>query len=95
MPKITIHPPNVTMEVPAGTTLAECARKSGLEIFQICEGDGVCGSCLVKVLNGMENLSPIGSKEENTLEEACVKSTYRLACQARVFGDVVFKKGEA
>jgi 2Fe-2S ferredoxin len=77
-----------------GATLAECARRGGLEIIQICEGEGICASCLVKVISGLENLSPIQSKEEATLEEACVKSTYRLACQAKVLGDVVFKKGE-
>ncbi len=65
-----------------------------MEIFRICEGEGICASCLVKVISGLENLSPLQSKEAKTLEEACVKSSYRLACQAKVLGDVVFKKGE-
>jgi 2Fe-2S ferredoxin len=75
--------------------LAECAKKGGLEIYQICEGDGICASCLVKVISGLENLSPVESTEANTLEESGVKSTYRLACQAKVLGDVTFKRGEA
>lgn len=82
------------MEVPVGTTLAECARIARVELYQICEGEGICASCLVKVISGLENLSPIKQPEKNTLEESCVKSSYRLACQAKILGDVVFKKGE-
>jgi ferredoxin len=94
MPRVTVHPPGITLEVPVGTTLAVCARKARLEIHQICEGEGICASCLVNVIRGLENLSPIQSKEASTLEEACAKSTCRLACQAKVLGDAVFQKGE-
>jgi ferredoxin len=94
MPRVTIHPPGITLDVLAGTTLGECAKKGGLELYQICEGDGICASCLVKVISGLGNLSPVEKTEANTLEESGVKSTYRLACQARIRGDVTFKKGE-
>ena len=65
-----------------------------------CDGQGICTSCASQVLQGGENLSPMGRGERRTLEgelgEAAVPSgRWRLACQARLLeGDVeVLKRG--
>ena len=39
----------------------------------------------------MENLSEIEFEEENMLDVAVLVSPYRLACQAKVYGNVVVK----
>lgn len=49
--------------------------------------DGRCGSCRVKVIEGMENLS---ERTQNELDMGLSEDEpYRLICQCRVKSDVV------
>ena len=50
--------------------------------------DGVCGSCLVNVIEGLENLEPPTDTEKTTLESLGASENQRLLCQ------VVIKEGE-
>jgi ferredoxin len=51
-----------------------------------CGGYGQCGTCVVDVAAGAENLSPRTQVEERKLKKW--PSTCRLACQATVHGPV-------
>ena len=52
--------------------------------------EGVCGTCLVRVVEGMENLSPRTETERILLEVLVPDSPdRRLACQLRISGPVV------
>ncbi|MBD1825773.1 (2Fe-2S)-binding protein [Cyanobacteria bacterium FACHB-DQ100] len=54
-----------------------------------CGGSGQCGTCIVEVIEGMENLSPRTAFEERKLKKK--PASYRLACQALVNGAVSVK----
>lgn len=54
-----------------------------------CGGNGQCGTCIVEVIEGMENLSPRTAFEERKLKKK--PASYRLACQALVNGAVSVK----
>lgn len=56
--------------------------------FGCCQGD--CGTCAIKVIEGEENLSPKTKQEIKTLSRLG-KSSYRLACQCAIRGDVVIE----
>ena len=51
-----------------------------------CGGYGQCGTCVVDVVAGEENLSPRTQVEERKLKKW--PSTCRLACQTQVLGPV-------
>jgi ferredoxin len=51
-----------------------------------CGGYGQCGTCIVEVVDGMENLSPRTAVEDRKLKKK--PATYRLACQTMVNGPV-------
>lgn len=51
-----------------------------------CGGYGQCGTCIVEVVEGMENLSPRTEVEDRKLKKR--PATYRLACQTLVNGPV-------
>lgn len=51
-----------------------------------CGGYGQCGTCVVEVAEGMENLSPRTAVEERKLRKR--PATCRLACQTTVNGPV-------
>jgi ferredoxin len=54
-----------------------------------CGGYGQCGTCIVEIVEGMENLSPRTAFEERKLKKK--PASYRLACQALVNGEVSVK----
>ncbi|MBD2460982.1 2Fe-2S iron-sulfur cluster binding domain-containing protein [Oscillatoria sp. FACHB-1407] len=61
-----------------------------LDVLRECGGRGMCATCHVYVVEGMEGLSPINRREQRTLEviTSC-KTNSRLACQARVLANGV------
>ncbi|MDF0554512.1 2Fe-2S iron-sulfur cluster-binding protein [Kamptonema sp. UHCC 0994] len=54
-----------------------------------CGGYGQCGTCIVEIVEGMENLSPRTDVENRKLKKK--PPTYRLACQTLVNGPVSVK----
>jgi len=86
MPKVTFKSDGKTVEVPAGTPLTQVAEDNGASIPFSCKA-GVCVSCLVNIVSGMENLSPPTENEKATLEGFGAKPNQRLACQVTVNGD--------
>ena len=91
MPKVTNTSSNVTADAAAGTSLREVAQSNGMGIPFGCE-NGVCGTCLVQITSGMENLSEQTEQEEFTLEARGAEESMRLACQCKVNGDVTFEQ---
>lgn len=51
-----------------------------------CGGYGQCGTCIVEVVQGADNLSPRTAFEDRKLKRK--PDSYRLACQAIVHGPV-------
>ncbi len=86
MPKtctVSFKPDNVSVEVPASTTILTAANKAGVFIDSLCGGDGVCGRCRVIVHEGSV---AGGSTDEFTHEE--IQHGHILACEARIESDI-------
>ena len=65
-------------ELPDGSALTECCEEAGVP-FACTEG--ICGTCVIEVLDGMENLSPQTEEEKDFLG---VQNKERLACQCKI-----------
>ncbi len=87
MPKVKFHYNGQVTEVEteSGKTLLQIALDSGIPMEHACGGNGFCTTCMCKVKNGMESLSPRNDKEENM---GVTDDPDRLSCQAEVRGDV-------
>ncbi len=85
--KLTFNDIGVTVNVPAGTRVIEVSEKVGSGIMYGCR-EGDCGTCLMEVVDGMENLSAPSLLEDKVLREIMAGKRFRLACQAQVIGDV-------
>jgi len=97
MPKITILPLERVIDASDGATIMEAAHHHDLYWPTTCGGEGICTSCACTVDEGEANLEPIGRGELKTLAEEMGEATVRarrlrLACQARVHGDVTVSK---
>jgi len=52
-----------------------------------CRGNGMCGFCVMEIVEGMDHLSPKTLREQFKLKGR--PANYRLSCQCQVLGDVV------
>jgi ferredoxin len=75
-----------------GANLRLKALENGIDIYTFmgkmtnCGGYGQCGTCIVEIVEGMENLSARTEVENRKLKKK--PDTYRLACQTLVNGPV-------
>lgn len=78
-----------------GANLRLKALENSIDLYTLmgkmmnCGGYGQCGTCIVEVVEGMENLSPKTEVEERKLKKK--PDSYRLACQTLVNGPVSVK----
>ncbi|MGD8240847.1 MAG: 2Fe-2S iron-sulfur cluster-binding protein [Armatimonadota bacterium] len=93
MPTIKFLPSDVSGEVAEGTTVLDAAEELGVEVPSVCGGMAACGACLIEVQEGAANLAPHTDDEVDCLETIDVDPTpeNRLACQARITGDVAVR----
>ena len=93
MAKITFMPAGQSFEVAAGTTILVSAIQNGLQLRHDCT-EAICGTDRVKILSGKEQLSEKNENEELTLEMMNAGPDDRLACVARIVGDVTVEVPE-
>ncbi len=78
-----------------GANLREKALQNRIDIYTLkgkltnCGGYGQCGTCIVEIVEGMDNLSERTDFEKRKLKRK--PASYRLACQTLVNGPVSVK----
>jgi len=85
--------------VDKGKTLKEASVALGVDIEGVCGEKAICGKCKVRVEEGAfekygieshrDNLSSMGPTEKKFFNLQQEQHGFRLACQARIEGDVV------
>lgn len=86
-PQITVEPEGRQLLAEPNRTLLEIIESHNLPIEAGCRM-GLCGADPICVLDGMDQLSKAGNEERTTLERLSLAPNTRLACMARVHGDV-------
>ena len=76
--------------VPAGTYLTTAAVRAGVEIIHDCDGQGVCSTCRVQVVEGSDAVGPPDARERHQLG-AAIASGWRLCCLVVLSGDCVVR----
>ena len=92
MPTVDFYFEKKKVDVGQNANLRGVALAHDIEIYEgpfkinNCRGLGLCGTCVVEILEGMENLSPRTKAELKKLKG--LSPSLRLACQCKVLGDV-------
>ncbi len=86
-PAISFLPENRQVAAELETTLLEVAESNDIPIEAGCRM-GMCGADPVAIVAGMQQLSPKGDDEKTTLARLGLADNTRLACCARVRGEV-------
>ncbi len=69
-----------------GETVLAITQRAGILLNATCGGEGICGTCIVRVLEGRVSAPTL--VEESELGKARLKDGWRLACQSQVQGDL-------
>jgi uncharacterized 2Fe-2S/4Fe-4S cluster protein (DUF4445 family) len=97
--KVIFQPSGRRGEVPKDVTLIEASRLLGADIEALCGEKKKCGKCKIRVEDGffekfgiqssMSHVTPWQEEEEKFVNEKEKDSGYRLACVAKVQGDLL------
>jgi ferredoxin len=82
--KVMLGGQEFAVEIPKGENLLDGVNDKGVDVKWDCKS-GVCDTCKVRVLEGMENLNPPNENEINMLGDL-IKQGYRLSCQVTANG---------
>jgi adenylate cyclase len=82
------YPDGRRTEIGRGATLLEASRVAGVPHASVCGGRGRCSTCRVRVVRGLDHLSPPSEDELRVLQRIGAGPGTRLACQARPNGPV-------
>lgn len=103
--KVVFQPSGCTGMVVEGTTLLEAARQLGVGIESICGGQETCAKCQVVIEEGNfakhnirsspKNVSPAGEHEQRIRQRRHLPEGVRLACAAKLQGDLLVTVPEA
>ena len=96
---ILFEPSGRRGHVSEGSSIMEAAQELGVDIQNVCGGQAQCGKCKVQIIgenqeyhgidSKFENLTPMEENEKKTLHHYKPSEGWRLACQARIHGDLV------
>ncbi len=86
---VQFEPQGRRVQVPAGTTLLEAARRAELPVASACGESGACGRCGLLILAGAEALTDPTWREIDTKARNRIDPGLRLACLSEVQGDLV------
>lgn len=84
---------NRVVEVPApGSTILDISIANKIPHFRECGGHARCTTCRVRLLDGLQHVSPRSPVEVKVAQERGWDASTRLACQTRVHGDVTLER---
>ncbi len=81
---VTFQPESTSTEAHSGDKLIDVASYAGIDISNLCGGQGVCGRCRVQIKRGRVTLTKgvIGKLSRKEIEQG-----FTLACQAELLED--------
>ena len=103
MPTVSIKDEKDKYQVSEKAILFDSLDDQGRELSHGCLA-GSCGACRILITEGSENLAPPSMIEQNTIDSILVNykriygddwgrgKTIRLACRAKVLGDVTIEE---
>src|SRR5215813_7898710 len=74
--------------VPLGATVLEASQHARIPHASVCGGRGRCSTCRIRVVRGLEFLSPGSAEERRVLTSVGAPPNVRLACQVRPTRDL-------
>jgi len=85
---VTFEPEGSKVKASVGSTVLNVAKEAGISIRSECGGKGLCGKCRIIIMD-KDAVSGLTEAEKKHLSQLDIDRGYRLACQTKIFKNVV------
>lgn len=92
MPTITFQNDAVIEEDDLSLSILEIALKHNIPHIHVCGGKARCSTCRIAIHQGLENVLPKNTLEQQISEKKGLEHHIRLACQTRIKGPVTLRR---
>lgn len=89
--KINLPQLNKVIDVEKDANLFRTLKEAQVPIASSCNGDGVCGKCIVNVITG--HLPSPNTLELSLIEKYNLDKGQRISCQCHVVSDIKITTG--
>ncbi len=86
--KIKFVPQDKEFEIDSNESVLEVAKRNGIFIKYLCNGQASCAECRIRITKGEHNVVSPNAKEISQIGSMYYVDNRRLACQIKCFGDV-------
>jgi uncharacterized 2Fe-2S/4Fe-4S cluster protein (DUF4445 family) len=87
--QVVFEPIGRRVRISQNETCLVAAQKAGIDLIAVCNGQGTCHQCLIRLIRG--ELDPPTVIEKQALSSQKIGSGLRLACQATPISDVTIE----
>ncbi len=91
--EVIFQPEGKRLKVKDGQTIFEAALSGGVDLVSICGGAGSCGKCKIIIEKGA-SVNSITQEERKLLTKNDLNQGMRLACQTKIYGNIIVKVPE-
>ncbi|MCX8189414.1 MAG: ASKHA domain-containing protein [Nitrososphaeria archaeon] len=85
--KVKVLPNKIIIEAKENENLMSALLRHGIDLGGVCGGKGLCGKCLIKVIEGKTSETTVQEKKW----QKAGGFEYRLACQTRILSDATIE----
>ncbi|MBY0315437.1 MAG: 2Fe-2S iron-sulfur cluster binding domain-containing protein [Bdellovibrionales bacterium] len=89
--KVSLPQLNKTLTCDKGENLFRVLKDNGIPIASSCNGDGICGKCLVSIDSSDADMPPMTELEEKWKAKNHFDKDQRLSCQLPVTTNLIVK----
>lgn len=90
-PTVTFLPSQKRLKCAPGARLYDVILAAQLPLGSSCDGDSMCGWCLVQIIAGAEGLSAPKASELRLLKRRDAEENERIACETQIYGSITVK----
>jgi len=91
--KIRLLPFAVSVDAVIGESLYSAVVRNRYPLASSCSGDGICGGCGIRVLEGVQNLDPLQREKKTQTGNHETDTDLVRACKVSVQGNVTITTG--
>lgn len=90
--KIHLFKEQREISCPKGSNILEATLAAKIHHTHACGGNGLCSTCRISVMKGLENCSSRNGVELKIADKLNFPSEIRLACQTKLYGDISIRR---
>ena len=90
--KIHLFKEQREISCPKGGNILEATLAAQINHTHACGGNGLCSTCRISVMKGLENCSSRNGVEQKIADTLNFPSEIRLACQTKLYGDISIRR---